>query len=295
MGLGVSVRATVDGVTVFQHSHGSIGSATNIFTATIPTCQDFACTSQSQTPDVESSANYPNGYGGIDACEESINNPVGIFRPLLDDSDLSFEPYMVDVCYNSTTGKWQNKISNNQLSVRAILDICLSEDANNVFIDDVNEISQIPINNLCEALRGFKGHKNYPINFTYGDRKFWIMEVLWQHEELHNNDFQNITLSAAAKKPIKIDGKKFNSFDDAFNFSENSCENGNYNEAKSEANDQVKKVLDKLRIEIVKRWNEDRNATSELNVHKSITIKNVVQKYTNALRQRMNSLNINCG
>ena len=98
--------------------------------------------------------------------------------------------------------KWHFNASNNQVSIRAIRDICLQNfDQWTVFINNVAELSNkniISDDQVEIAIKHLKEQKKYlgDVGISlFGQptqNAYWIKEWLIPHEELHRQDYQKV-------------------------------------------------------------------------------------------------------
>ncbi len=127
-------------------------------------CSDAPqCNTQPKEIKVLLNADYKNGDFGIDSCS-SPKNPYGFFLPLTGDknSNITFEDFDLEICYNEIADKWQANIIGNELKIRAIKDICLD----NIIIDGIRIIYNLDqitqeIKNKEEAWKAFVEFYNH--------------------------------------------------------------------------------------------------------------------------------------
>ncbi|MDQ7816385.1 MAG: hypothetical protein RDU14_05120 [Melioribacteraceae bacterium] len=239
---------------------------------------------------------HPNGYLGYDICESESSNRVGGFHPLLDNFESAFEPYALNLCYNSSTDRWQITPHENTISIRAIVSTCYNVTGIQRELIDVSEINNIPEDELCEAIVSINKHLRYPIAVTPNIHFYWLREVIYAHELEHLAVFRDSTMKIAMSKEINLDDRKFPSFREAITYFDISCkENNNYLDVLNEAYRFYEKTLSKLLIKIYDVHEVVKNQTNETKFHSRSNIQDTVNKYATGINNRLKILKINCG
>ncbi|MBU0475675.1 MAG: hypothetical protein KKF62_16115 [Bacteroidetes bacterium] len=272
------------------NSTGKIQRTWGIFWVKAPPCASHACDDNYiyQPPTFEVNGNYPNGYNNFNHCDDS-KKPQGYFYVFLNDIETAFEPFTLDVCYNSNRDKWQIKVDNN-IKIRAITDICINNLGSNV-ITKIEEVDNISKELICDALVAIKGYKKYPVSQSMGFANFDFTEIFWAHELAHQTEFETEMI------PVALSYSNFNKNLALFNLSCN--DENDINDVKEEANElfnnALEKLLEQLRIEVHFRYpsnNPGRTLKNEKQNH--LKVQYLVDKYEIRIKKRMKELNINC-
>jgi len=248
------------------------------------------CIGETLAPNILVSANYTDGFKGHFYCDKKSNR-LGIFIPLGENNEETYEPYSLGVCFNKTTENWQIRVNNNAISIRAIKDICVSENV----IMSIEEIDDITPEELCDALYSFRGHRNYPISYIIGYEKYYISAAMWQHETEHENDFKNKTMKTVLGDKIILENQIYKNFNTAIKSFNLSCsEESDSNKVKIEAEKFYDDVLDKFRDNMIREFNRVNKRTDENKIQSRDLVQKIVEKYINALEKRISSLNKKC-
>ncbi|NUM61783.1 MAG: hypothetical protein HUU44_06485 [Ignavibacteriaceae bacterium] len=143
-----------------------------------------------------------NGSDGINICElrDGLGSKlIGKFHLLYDTELYDFN---IQTCYNKNDHEWHFTVQDNKVKIRAILETCLQNlDNNAVKIFDFNDlITKIPEGEIQLALKDFeRQHRYYPYYGIVLD-KYWIIEWILPHEDLHRQDYEREAIDVAAKE-----------------------------------------------------------------------------------------------
>jgi hypothetical protein len=216
---------------------------------------------------------HPNGFEGINACEDSERDTrtLGVFMPV---SARLVEPFAVNLCLDRASDSWRFSIP--EITINTILDQC-----------DFG--SRRPIRTLtgarliqdqCCALFDFTGHYSYPIR-AFRQDAYVIVDAILAHEQEHKRDFDKVLTEA----------REAVFFDALVSGVHPSCTD--YTE--EQARELIRRFLDTMRenlIEAIKtKWNKrtgDLNTPErdayEQDVQRRDAIKNIIEDYKKALR-----------
>lgn len=231
-------------------------------------------------------ADYKNGSFGIDSCSSS-KNPYGFFLPLTGDnhSNITFEDFDLEICYNEIADKWQANIITNQLRIRAIKDLCIDNLINDGIriIYNLNQISQ-EINNKEEAWKAFVefyNHMSYPVS-----AKIMILEFISNHEQIHLDQYTyySIPISLQPERGYFLNEKKYKNFQELFSdFGPSCAEISNIDSVTNGARLYFEIILELLRKELKDSYKWGRTWENESNINSFITQKKIIIKYQDEL------------
>ncbi len=283
-GQSANIKVYLDNTLIDSRSVEDACSTWGSFIVAFPKCGP-ECTSSSppQIPTFTINASYNNGDYGFDGCSDP-KHPLGYFYPFIFDKDAGnmFEDFSLDVCYNTSTQKWQASVAGNNIKIRAILDLCLDNMSSNnrkvlESLNDINE-ANIPKDRACEAFIAFFNHGSYP----YGG-PFVIKEFIEKHEQTHFDEFKNTSLPNSMNG-IGWKGESFPKYSDFINLFGPECsEQNTYDDVKSRAKNYFNEANTILRYTLLSYYTKSSSIDNESNINTSSHQKIIIRKYQDKL------------
>ncbi|MBI1936893.1 MAG: hypothetical protein HYS25_02095 [Ignavibacteriales bacterium] len=275
-----SVQNTADEEQLWGEGTITIGEGGDCSDA--PQCEELTV-----PPTVSLNAVYKNGDFGIDHCS-SEKHPFGYFHPLIKDKEanITFENYLIDVCFNPDTKRWQASVGS--IAIKAIEDLCPDNIylSDNIVIENLEQVKQkiTTKEKAEEALKYFFYHTSYP-----GTTKIILKEFIEKHEHTHMEDFaQNIlpkSLNPPAEEKYTYNNVQYSSYSDLIKSFGPEC-NDNYNnitQVKNYAQQFFYQANELLRIRLKKYYRLGDSFEKESEINTSETLMNIIIKYQNEL------------
>lgn len=242
------------------------GSATDTRTITLVKkgCEDAPQCAVSDIPPPPSLTIVPrpNGFNNhsLTSCQEN-SNALGVFIPIVENNNISIQPFNVDVCFDKQSGQWRVRIVQ-PIEVNALLDLCYNNKRGDAkFIGSVNEVDQF---DRCSVAKSdFKGHYSYPIRYE----KYLLRDVLLMHEDMHRRDFQEKVFQTLQKViPLWSVLQTYK------------CENfANVETAKKTLEKQAKNFVKSSLRDAANYWEQEKK--SEQEIHKSEPVKLLIRDF----------------
>lgn len=283
-GEGANIKVYLDNTLIESRSIDNACSTWGQFTVTFPQCgPECSSSSPPVAPSFTVNASYKNGDYGFNGCNDS-RHPFGYFYPYILDKDAGnmFEDFSLDVCFNTSTQKWQASVAGNNIKIRAILDLCVDNmNSNNrkvlESLNDVNE-TNIPKDRACEAFIDFFNHGYYPFGGS-----FVIKEFIEKHEQTHFDEFKNTSLPNSLNG-IGANGGSFPKYPDFINLFGPECsEQNNYDDIKSRAKNYFNEANIILRNTLLTHYKKSYSIDNESNINTSSHQRIIIRKYQDKL------------
>ncbi|MCZ7608987.1 MAG: hypothetical protein M5U17_02365 [Ignavibacterium sp.] len=237
-------------------------------------------------------------YNNINYCAFSSAHvyppAAGIFKPLFDEElpnsiskkikDQLLVDFNLEVCYKSNKVYWKYRIPEDSIFLRSILDVCednILDGSSEFIIHDLSELSMIPNEEACMALKNFEDQRSYG-----SGGKYYLIAPVWAHEKVHKDDFQKL-INKVLNEKMKYLGNEYRYKDLLSNVFQPECNETINNEAK--ARFQIKKYLKSILSYFIFKLNEQykialANEDNETNTHKHIDVQWKITEYKRALQ-----------
>lgn len=256
----VGIQATMGG--------GVAGTASLVVIKKQADCSDAPPCSVSDIPPPPSFTVVPrpNGFNNhsLASCQENFN-ALGGFIPIVENDNISIQPFNVDICLDKQNGHWRARVTQ-PIEVNTLLDICYNNIRTGVkLVSGVNEVDQF--DKCSVAKRDFNGHYSYPIRYE----KYLLRDVLLMHEDMHRRDFQEKLLDVLPQLITPFSALQSYTCDDL----------PNLETAKKNAEEKIQKLVKNFLRKAANNYAE--NMKSEQTIHQLEPIKVLIKNFIESL------------